>query len=76
MQASGLCSSHWRRQHPREGLLEFDRSRKMMSVAVASGSSRLLFVKGAPEAVVDACTSALDQTGPPHALLRAAHSAL
>lgn len=63
VQASGLCSAHWRRQHPREALLEFDRSRKMMSVACKDGSSRMLFVKGAPECVADVCVNSIDSTG-------------
>ena len=63
VQGAALCSEHWRQQHPREALLEFDRSRKMMSVVCRRGTQRLLLTKGAPEAVVAACTSALDNSG-------------
>lgn len=63
MQGAALCSEHWRQQNPREALLEFDRSRKLMSVACRSGAQRRLFVKGAPEAVVVACSSAIDNSG-------------
>ena len=63
VQGAALCSEHWRQQNPREALLEFDRSRKLMSVACRSGAQRRLFVKGAPEAVVVACSSAIDNSG-------------
>lgn len=38
---------------------EFSRDRKMMSVLVNQGDQFSLFVKGAPESVVERCTSAL-----------------
>ena len=53
----------WRSSQPRVACLEFDRERKMMSVlTTASGggsSSSILWVKGAPEAVLARCSSVL-----------------
>ncbi|KAK1239653.1 hypothetical protein MKX07_001107 [Trichoderma sp. CBMAI-0711] len=42
---------------PRLATYEFSRDRKSMSVAVQDGSAKKLLVKGAPESVIDRCTS-------------------
>ncbi|EIN03660.1 calcium-transporting ATPase [Punctularia strigosozonata HHB-11173 SS5] len=49
----------YERALPRLLTFEFSRDRKMMSVLVKRGASGSLFVKGAPESVLDRCTSAL-----------------
>jgi magnesium-transporting ATPase (P-type) len=54
---------HWRRQFVRQGLLEFDRQRKLMSVMCKHGSERILYVKGAPETVLSRCTHTTDESG-------------
>ena len=59
----------WRSSLPRLACLEFDRERKMMSVLTrgsggASGTSTVLWVKGAPEAVLARCSSVLPSSSP------------
>ena len=44
---------------PRLLTFEFSRDRKMMSVLVGNGSRGALFTKGAPESILDRCTSVL-----------------
>ena len=44
---------------PRRLTLDFSRDRKMMSVLVETGNSGALFTKGAPESIIDRCTSVL-----------------
>ena len=44
---------------PRLLTFEFSRDRKMMSVLVNTGNRGALFVKGAPESILDRCTSVL-----------------
>lgn len=41
--------------------MEFSRDRKMMSVLAEKNGSGVLFVKGAPESILDRCTSAMIQ---------------
>ena len=59
----------WRAAAPRAGGVEFDRSRKMMSVltrpasASPASSGGTLWVKGAPEAVLARCTHAVGGGG-------------
>lgn len=58
---------------PRLLTFEFSRDRKMMSVLVKRGASGSLFVKGAPESVIERCNTALvnGQTIPLTPALRA-----
>ncbi|GBG85897.1 hypothetical protein CBR_g40710 [Chara braunii] len=58
------CTDWWVALHPRLATLEFDRSRKSMSVIVRmpSGRNRLL-VKGAVECVLDRCTKIQAEKG-------------
>jgi len=44
---------------PRLLTFEFSRDRKMMSVLVNTGNNGALFAKGAPESILDRCTSVL-----------------
>jgi Ca2+ transporting ATPase len=68
---AAYCNEHWARAHRRVAELEFSRDRKAMSVLCAEGGAaggggpqRLrLFVKGAPEAVLARCASALADDG-------------
>ena len=59
------CNDHWEQQHRKVFTLEFTRDRKMMSVLCADATSgRLsLFSKGAPEAVLARCSTALTNDG-------------
>lgn len=54
-----LVSSWYEKRSPRLATYEFSRDRKSMSVLVGSSSEQRLLVKGAPEAVIDRCTSTL-----------------
>jgi P-type Ca2+ transporter type 2A len=60
-----MCD-HLRRVHKRVAMLEFDRERKLMSVMATKGSEKVLFVKGAPESVLQRCTMCLGDTGAQH----------
>lgn len=57
------ASDHWQRAYPRQDVIEFDRSRKLMSVCCSSGEQHLIFTKGAPESVLPRCTFAIDEEG-------------
>ena len=59
----GLICDHLRETHARGAKLEFDRERKLMSVMATRGSRTLMFVKGAPESVVQRCTHSIDESG-------------
>jgi len=75
--AEGACDAYAARER-KVALLEFDRTRKSMSVLVqppAGGPCRLL-VKGASECVLERCTHALAADGTRVALGRAAKEAL
>jgi Ca2+ transporting ATPase len=50
------ASSWYEKQYKRLATYEFSRDRKSMSVLVQNGSQQNLFVKGAPESVIERCT--------------------
>lgn len=52
-------SNHLETRFPRLLTFEFSRDRKMMSVLVNTGNCGALFAKGAPESILDRCTSVL-----------------
>ncbi|KAI9891843.1 MAG: hypothetical protein M1814_002408 [Vezdaea aestivalis] len=54
-----VASSFYETAYPRLATFEFSRDRKSMSVLVANGASKKLLVKGAPESILERCTSAL-----------------
>ncbi|KAI6150727.1 hypothetical protein BKA82DRAFT_952133 [Pisolithus tinctorius] len=56
---ANAISGYYERSIPRLYTLEFSRDRKMMSVLVKLNGAGALFVKGAPEFVLERCTSAL-----------------
>lgn len=56
---ASAVSDHFEHRIPRLRTFEFTRDRKMMSVLAQVQGSDTLFVKGAPEAVLERCTSAL-----------------
>ena len=63
---AGAASAYWESLYEKVATLEFDRDRKSMSVFVRprSGDDKhSLFVKGAPESVVERCTSFMDAEG-------------
>ncbi|RKF71292.1 Calcium-transporting ATPase sarcoplasmic/endoplasmic reticulum type [Golovinomyces cichoracearum] len=51
------ASSWYEKQLPRISTFEFSRDRKSMSVLVGSEKDQRLLVKGAPESIIDRCTS-------------------
>ncbi|KAK4162153.1 hypothetical protein QBC43DRAFT_322481 [Cladorrhinum sp. PSN259] len=53
------ASSWYEKQHTRLATYEFSRDRKSMSVLVQNGSQQKLFVKGAPESIIERCTHTL-----------------
>ncbi|KAJ4297128.1 hypothetical protein N0V88_004046 [Collariella sp. IMI 366227] len=53
------ASSWYEKQNNRLATYEFSRDRKSMSVLVQNGTSQKLFVKGAPESIIERCTHAL-----------------
>ena len=59
------CNDHWEQQHRKVFTLEFSRDRKLMSTLCADAATgRLaLFAKGAPEAIIAKCSSALTNDG-------------
>ncbi|KAL4420461.1 hypothetical protein ABPG75_010117 [Micractinium tetrahymenae] len=60
------CNEHWQQEWRKVYTLEFSRDRKMMSVlcaAAAGTGQRMLFVKGAPESVLERCSGALANEG-------------
>jgi Ca2+ transporting ATPase len=58
---ANAVNDHFERSIPRLLTLEFSRDRKMMSVLVRFNGTGALFVKGAPESVLDRCTSVMVQ---------------
>ncbi|KAI6109765.1 hypothetical protein F5141DRAFT_1116606 [Pisolithus sp. B1] len=56
---ASAVSGYFERNIPRLHTLEFSRDRKMMSVLVKSNGAGALYVKGAPEFVLERCTSVL-----------------
>lgn len=53
------ASKYYEDQHPRQATYEFSRDRKSMSVLVGRGKQQRLFVKGAPESIMERCTNVL-----------------
>ncbi|KAL0579971.1 hypothetical protein V5O48_002055 [Marasmius crinis-equi] len=56
---ASAVNEHLERSIPRLLTFEFSRDRKMMSVLVRLNGTGALFVKGAPESVLDRCTTVL-----------------
>jgi Ca2+ transporting ATPase len=56
---ANAVNEHFERSIPRLLTLEFTRDRKMMSVLVRLNGTGALFVKGAPESVLDRCNTAM-----------------
>lgn len=56
---ANAINDYFERTMPRLLTFEFSRDRKMMSVLVRLNGGGALFVKGAPESVLDRCTSVL-----------------
>ncbi|KAL2199212.1 hypothetical protein P885DRAFT_30575 [Corynascus similis CBS 632.67] len=50
------ASSWYEKQYKRLATYEFSRDRKSMSVLVQNGQDQKLFVKGAPESIIERCT--------------------
>lgn len=53
------ASSWYEKKYQRLATYEFSRDRKSMSVLVQNGNEQKLFVKGAPESIIERCTHAL-----------------
>eukprot|EP01006_Ploeotia_vitrea_P046954 TRINITY_DN67074_c8_g1_i1.p1 TRINITY_DN67074_c8_g1~~TRINITY_DN67074_c8_g1_i1.p1 ORF type:complete len:1023 (-),score=153.41 TRINITY_DN67074_c8_g1_i1:1721-4720(-) len=51
------CNTHWEGQYQKEATLEFARDRKSMSTYYSTPQGNMLFCKGAPEMVLERCTS-------------------
>lgn len=56
---ASAISDYLETRFPRLLTLEFSRDRKMMSVLAKDGNRHALFTKGAPESILDCCTSVL-----------------
>ncbi|PKK47963.1 hypothetical protein CI102_8010 [Trichoderma harzianum] len=54
-----FASAAHEKRLPRLATYEFSRDRKSMSVAVQNGSAKKLLIKGAPESVIERCTSTI-----------------
>ncbi|OAL49261.1 calcium ATPase [Pyrenochaeta sp. DS3sAY3a] len=54
-----FATKHYEAQYSRLATYEFSRDRKSMSVLVKNGSAQKLLVKGAPESILDRCTSVI-----------------
>lgn len=58
------CNDHWQHDYKKVSTQEFTRDRKMMSVSCRGPNSQdIIFVKGAPEAVVAKCSHVLSNDG-------------
>ncbi|DBA82876.1 TPA: Calcium-transporting ATPase 3, endoplasmic reticulum-type [Trebouxia sp. C0004] len=58
------CNDHWQNDYRKVCTLEFSRDRKMMSVlAQGPNNQEVIFVKGAPESVLDRCTHVMSNDG-------------
>lgn len=53
------ASKYYEDKNPRQATYEFSRDRKSMSVLVGQGQHQRLLVKGAPESILDRCSSAV-----------------
>jgi Ca2+ transporting ATPase len=60
---ANAVNEYYERSIPRLLTFEFSRDRKMMSVLVRLNGTGALFVKGAPESVLERCTSVLGHQG-------------
>ena len=61
---ANACSSFWESEFKRETVLEFTRNRKSMGVICSKRGLRALFVKGAPESIIERCINVrLDSGG-------------
>lgn len=69
-------NDHYASKISRELTFEFSRDRKSMSVLARKGTSTLLLVKGAPESILDRCTTVQLPTGPPQPLTSALRAQL
>lgn len=58
---ANVVNGHFERSIPRLLTFEFSRDRKMMSVLVKLNGSGALFAKGAPESILERCTSVMVQ---------------
>ena len=56
---AAYCATYWGGQFARVAALEFSRDRKLMSVLASRKGQSILFTKGAPEAVLRRCATAL-----------------
>ncbi|KAH9946272.1 calcium-transporting ATPase [Epithele typhae] len=56
---ANACNDYYERIIPRIQTFEFSRDRKMMSVLARRNGTGVLYVKGAPESVLERCTSVL-----------------
>lgn len=57
--ATDEAEKHYETYLPRIATYEFSRDRKSMSVLAGSNGSQVLLVKGAPESILDRCTTAM-----------------
>ncbi|KAK9807547.1 hypothetical protein WJX72_002231 [[Myrmecia] bisecta] len=58
-----FCNDHWQHAFRKTHTQEFTRDRKMMSVVCSHDAQHVLFLKGAPEAVIARCTQVLTNDG-------------
>jgi len=71
---AGMGADHLA-DHPRLAILPFDSEQQYMATAHAQGNQRLLYVKGAPERLLERCVAQLDVGGGEVPFVRAAAEA-